>query len=262
MYSAESKGLKKLHADSSIIADLSDMGFGEQPFEGTLTWVSGGKAEWNSAVEAEGEGNNRMDGVSEIAKQLFEPYLAYVTGFGSWDVRFKEASFEFGDPVKDEDDKEVAKTVKVDFSDEDTPDATFAVAENKVVSVTTNEKFRETTADVTHTFEYEDQGTHLRLSGVVAGTEIDMSALPQQQPDPKNPEPKSAQKESLDGKIKVKKYGKVGEFEIAVEFEGELSLMGMKFPVTLTLSDSKINDDVKDEELPGDDEPESDDDEF
>lgn len=258
VYSAESKGLKKLHAGSSIIVDATDMGMGELPFDGTLTWASDARAEWKS--EAEGEGQNPMGRVSDVARQLFEPYLSYVTGFADWDSRFAEASFEFGDSQVDEEGNETSKTVVVTFADEDKPDATFAIADNKVISVTSTATFNEREAEVTHSYKYEDVGKHLRLSEVAASTKVDVSDLPGQGGDEKKPAPEGAQKVSLDGKIAVTKYGQAGEFEVALELEGELGMLGMKFPATLSLSGVKVNEEVKEEDLP--DAEESDDEEF
>lgn len=262
VYSAEAKGLKKLHADSNITVDASAMGFGEMPFDGVLGWKSGGKAVWESSDED--EGTNPLGNVSAVAKGVFEPYLAYVTGFEAWDVRFEKASFKFGDPVK-EDDKEVAKTVIVDYADEDRSNETFTVAENKVTALSHKTQMQGQEATVTFNYEYEDQGKQLRLKSVNAKTELDMSGLSGQERDPKNPVPEGAANESLQGKIEVTKYGKVGEFEIALELEGSLSFMGMEIPTSLTLSKPKVNDDVKDDELPEeseDDAPEDDGDEF
>jgi hypothetical protein len=196
--------------------------------------------------------------MSAIAKDLFEPYLGYVTGFESWDVRFKEASFKFGDPIMEgegKEAKEVAKTVVVDYADEKRADDTFAVAENKVTSVAFDDDVQGQKARVTFTYEYEDQGKQLRLTSVSADTEISVSGLPGQERDPKKPGAEGGdQKEKLQGKITVKKYGKVGDYDIALELEGELkmSMMGqdLSFPTTLKLTDAKINDDVKDEDFP------------
>lgn len=267
VYSAEAEGLKKLHAGADIGVDASAFGMGEVPFAGDLWWKSGGRATWESADEGEEGGANPLGNISAMAKKLFEPYLAYVTGFESWDVRFKEASFKFGDPIMEgEGDKakEVAKTVVVTYLDEKRVPETFAVAENKVLSVSYDDEVNGQKARVTMSFSYEDKGDKLRVADITGSTEVDMSGLPGQEPDPKNPVPRGASKEKLEGTIKVSKYGKVGEFELALELEGSLSLMGMKFPATLKLSDAKINDDVKDDDFPKEAETEEDtsDDEF
>lgn len=261
VYSAEAKGLKKLHSTADIAVDLTAMGAGEMPFGGTMSWQSGGKAVWESSDED--DGSNPLGNVSAIAKGVFEPYLAYVMGFESWDVRFEKASFQFGEPVMEE-EKEVAKTVVVDFADEERPDETYAIAENKVISLSHEAEVQGQKATATFKYEYEDKGKELRLKSVVATTEVEMAGMPGQERDPKNPVPKGDTKEKLEGKIEVTKYGKVGEFELAMELEGSLSFMGMEFPTSLTLSDVKINDDVKDEELPENskDEAGGDDDEF
>ena len=252
VYSAEAAGLKKLHAGADIGVDASAFGMGEMPFGGEVFWKTGGKAIWESTDE-EGDGSNPLGNISALAKGLFEPYLAYVTGFESWDVRFKEASFKFGDPIKEgEGDKakEVAKTVLVKYGDETRTEETFAVAENKVISVSHDAVVQDQKARVTFGFEYEDKGDKLRITSISGSTEVDMSGLPGQTPDPKNPVPKGASKEKLEGTIKVTKYGKVGDFEIALELEGSMSLMGMSFPAKMKLEEAKINDDVKDEDFP------------
>jgi hypothetical protein len=257
VYSAEEKGLKKLHAGSDISVDASAFGFGALEFAGDMWWRTGGKAIWEAA-EDDAAGGNPLGNMSAIAKDLFEPYLGYVTGFESWDVRFKEASFKFGDPIMEgegKEAKEVAKTVVVDYADEKRADDTFAVAENKVTSVAFDDDVQGQKARVTFTYEYEDQGKQLRLTSVSADTEISVSGLPGQERDPKKPGAEGGdQKEKLQGKITVKKYGKVGDYDIALELEGELkmSMMGqdLSFPTTLKLTDAKINDDVKDEDFP------------
>jgi hypothetical protein len=257
VYSAEEKGLKKLHAGSDISVDASAFGFGALEFAGDMWWRTGGKAIWEAAQD-DAAGGNPLGNMSAIAKDLFEPYLGYVTGFESWDVRFKEASFKFGDPIMEgegKEAKEVAKTVVVDYADEKRADDTFAVAENKVTSVAFDDDVQGQKARVTFTYEYEDQGKQLRLTSVSADTEISVSGLPGQERDPKKPGAEGGdQKEKLQGKITVKKYGKVGDYDIALELEGELkmSMMGqdLSFPTTLKLTDAKINDDVKDEDFP------------
>jgi len=257
VYSAEEKGLKKLHAGADISVDASAFGFGALEFAGDMWWRSGGKAIWEAAEDDTG-GAGMMGNVSTIAKQLFEPYLGYVTGFEAWDVRFKQASFKFGDPVMEgegKEAKEVAKTVIVKYADEKRAEDTFTVADNKVTTLSFDATLQDQKARVTYAYEYEDQGKQLRLKAVSADTEISMAGLPGQERDPKNPVPKEGeQKEKLTGKIEVKKYGKVGEFEIALELEGALkmNMMGqeLNFPTTLKLSDAKINDDVKDEDFP------------
>lgn len=267
VYSAEAKGLKKLHAGSDITVDASAMGFGEMPFEGEVFWKSGGAAIWKSTAEDDGA-SSPLGNLSDIAKGLFEPYLGYVTGFESYDVRFEKASFAFGDPVMDEKDKkkEVAKTVVVTYIDSERKVETFTVAENQVKTMAHETVLQGQKAEVTFTYTFEDQGKQLRLSAVNAETEVDMSGLPGQEPDPKNPVPKGDAKQKLEGQIKVSKYGKVGEFELALEMEATLkfNMMGqeMSFPASLSISDAKVNDDVKDEDFPEEAQPKSDDDEF
>jgi hypothetical protein len=260
VYSAEEKGLKKLHAGSDISVDASAFGFGALEFAGDMWWRTGSRAIWEAAEDDTG-GGNPLGNMSAVAKSLFEPYLGYVTGFEAWDVRFKEASFKFGDPVMEEEgegdkkkSKEVGKTVIVDYAG-DRSDDTFTVRENMVTNVAFDGEVQGQKSRVTFTYVYEDQGKQLRLSSVSADTEISVEGLPGQERDPKKPGAEgAAQKEKLTGKITVKKYGKVGEFEIALELEGELkmSMMGqeLSFPTTLNLTDAKINDDVKDEDFP------------
>ena len=263
VYSAEAAGLKKLHAGADIGVDASAFGMGEMPFGGEIWWKTGGAAIWESTDED--TGSSPLGNISALAKGLFEPYLAYVTGFESWDVRFKQASFAFGDPIMEgEGDKakEVAKTVVVKYADDKRAEETFAIAENKVLSVSKDADVQGQKARVTFSFEYEDKGDKLRITSITGSTEVDMSGLPGQEPDPKNPVPKGASKEKLEGTIKVTKYGKVGEFEVALELEGSMSLMGMSFPATMKLDEAKINDDVKDEDFPEGAKEESSDDEF
>lgn len=263
--SAEEKGLKKLMAAADIAVDASAIGAGEFPFEGNVWWKSGGKATWEPVGDENADSNPMMGQLTTVAKDVFEPYLAYVTGFEAWDIRFKEASFKFGDPVMEgEGDKakEVAKTVIVSYADDERAEDTFTVAENKVTSVEHDGTMGGQKARLLYTFEYEDMGDKLRLSSITGSSEIDVSGMPGQEPDPKNPVPKGATKERLEGTIKVTKYGKAGEYEIALELEGNVSLMGLAFPATLTLSEAKVNDDVKDEDFPSDDGEDSGDDEF
>ncbi|MBZ0135642.1 MAG: hypothetical protein K8I27_04620 [Planctomycetes bacterium] len=263
--SAEEKGLRKLKAEADIAVDASAMGAGEFPFEGNIWWKSGGKATWEAVSDENADSNPMMGQLTNVAKEVFEPYLAYVTGFEAWDIRFKEASFKFGDPVMEgEGDKakEVAKTVVVTYADDKRPADTFTVAENKVTSVEHDGVMGGQKARLLYSFEYEDMGDKLRLSSITGSSEIDVSGMPGQEPDPKNPVPKGATKEKLEGTIKVAKYGKAGEYEIALELEGSVSLMGMKFPASFTLSEAKVNDEVKDEDFPDGTEDEPSDDEF
>jgi hypothetical protein len=263
--SAEEKGLKKLHAAADIAVDASAIGAGQFPFEGDIWWKSGGRATWQAADTDDADGNAMMGQLTEVAKAVFEPYLAYVTGFEAWDVRFKEASFKFGDPVMEgegDEAKEVAKTVVVTYADESRVDDTFTVRDNKVASVAQDTELNGQKARMVYTFEYEDKGDKLRLTSITGATDIDVAGMPGQD-DPKNPVPRGATREKLEGTIKVTKYGKAGEFEIALELEGKVSLMGLSFPATFTLSEAKVNDDVKDEDFPdGTEEEPGTDDEF
>lgn len=266
--SAEERGLKKLSAAADIAVDASAMGMGEFPFEGTIWWKSGGRATWQAAESDDADSNPMMGQLTNVARDVFEPYLAYVTGFEAWDVRFKEASFKFGDPVMEgegDEAKEVAKRVIVTYADDKRPADTFTVAENKVTSVEHDGTMGGQKARLLYKFEYEDMGDKLRLTSITGSSEIDVSGMPGQEPDPKNPVPRGATREKLEGTIKVTKYGKAGEYEVAMELEGSVSLMGLKFPATFTLSEPKVNDDVKDEDFPaegGGEEAEPSDDEF
>ena len=267
VHSAEADGLKKLYAEADIAVDASAFGFGEMPFPGNLYWETGGKATWSSADdEGEAGSANPLGNVSEIVKQLFEPYLAYVAGFEAWDSRFKVASFKLLDPAKDEAGKVIEENVEVTYEKGEIE--VFQVADNKVVSFSRDAELQGQKAKVKISFEYEDTGKKLRPTKVTGDTELEMAGMPGQQPDPKNPVPRGpATKERLEGSIKVKKWGKAGTFEVATELEGSIKLggMGVEFPATLELTNIKINDDVKDEHKPkagGTDDGKSDDDEF
>lgn len=273
VYSAEEKGLKKLHSTADISVDVSAFGMGEFPFAGDLFWKSGGKATWESTDEEGDAGpENPLGNVSAIAKGLFEPYLAYVTGFEDWDVRFKEANFKFGDTVmkiegegEDAKEKEIGKTIVVTYGDETRKPDTFSVVENKVTSISHDAEMQGQQARVTFSFEFEDKGTFLRVTAITGSTEVDMAGMPGQEPDPKNPVPRGSTREELKGTIKVTKFGKAGDYELATELEGGMSLMGMNFPAKLKLADIKINDDVKDADFPSEAAPEGEkgtDDEF
>ncbi|MBK9974440.1 MAG: hypothetical protein IPP14_06675 [Planctomycetes bacterium] len=245
--SAEASGLERLKATAKIGVDASAFGMGEMPFDGTLLWKKGSRAIWNSSDDKAAEGNaNPLGNVSAIAKGLFEPYLAYVTGFEAWATKFENANFKMGDPVKDDKDKQTGERVIVTFADEHTE--TFVVAENKVASMSREQDFNGNKTSVEFRYTYEDTGKKLRLSKVGATTNVDMSGMPGQD-DPKNPVPKGSTKESLEGSIEIKKYGKAGEYDIAVELKGGIKFMGMEFPTKLTISDPKVNKDVTDDDL-------------
>lgn len=245
--SAEASGLERLKAQANISVNLSAFGQGETPFNGKLLWKKGAKAIWQSDDEGAAEGGaNPLGNVSGVAKRVFEPYLAYVTGFPAWDGKFKEASFKMGEQVKDEKGKVTADRVIVTYADESTE--TFTVADNKVTAMAKTEDFEGNKAEMEHQYTYEDTGKKLRLSKVAATTKVDVGALPGAD-DPKNPAPKGSGKESLDGSIEIKKYGKAGEFDIAIELKGGLTFMGMEFPTKLAITEPKVNKDVTDEDL-------------
>ncbi|MBE7490842.1 MAG: hypothetical protein HS108_03620 [Planctomycetes bacterium] len=244
--SAEASGLERLKAQANISVNASAFGQGEMPFNGKLLWKKGSKAIWQSDDEGAGEGANPLGNVSAIARRVFEPYLAYVTGFPAWDGKFKEASFKMGDPVKDDKGKVTADRVVVTFADDRVE--TFTVADNKVTAMATTEDFDGNKADMEHQYTYEDTGKKLRLSKVTASTKVDMGALPGGD-DPKNPGARPSGRESLDGSIEIKKYGKAGEYDIAIELKGGLSFMGMEFPTKLTITEPKVNKDVTDADL-------------
>lgn len=245
--SAEANGLERLKAQANISVNLSAFGQGETPFNGKLLWKKGRKAIWQSDDEGAAEGAaNPLGNVSGVAKGVFEPYLAYVTGFPAWEGKFKEASFKMGEQVKDDKGKVTADRVVVTYADEKTE--TFTVAENKVTALAATVDLNGSKAEMEHQYSYEDTGKKLRLSKVAATTKVDVGGLPGQD-DPKNPVPKGSGKESLDGSIEIKKYGKAGEYDIAIELKGGLSFMGMEFPTKLTITEPKVNKDVTDEDL-------------
>lgn len=271
--SAEAQGLKKFRADADIVVDLSAMGMGEMPFPGALNWASGKPANWE-AVEDEDAGPNPMAGVSDIAKSLFEPYMGYVVGFAAWDSNFKDATFALAEPEVDEDGKKVADVIVVTHikplaedaakgAKPETEEITYAVSKNKLVWLKQPKELQGQKAVLKLSFEYEDKGKSLRLSKVSGLTAVKMEGMPE---DPKNPA-KEAPTAEVKGSIEITKNGKVGEFEIATELKGSLSVMGRDFPTTLTITNALVNDDVKDEEKDDaeDGEPKgdkSDDDEF
>jgi hypothetical protein len=250
--SAEAAGLKKLMANANIEVDLSPMGMGAMQFAGELWWESGKPAKWKS-IEDEGGGNrNPLAQLSGVAQQVFEPYLAFVVGFDAWDVRFKDARFELLEPTEDEEHGK-RDHVKVTYKDE--REEIFTVARNSVLSFTRDGEIdlagEKQKVHVTFSFEYEDQGTKLRPKKITASTEIDVPDLPGQD-DPKRPGERSAA-DTLQGSISVERWGKAGEYEIAIELKGTVGLksLGMEFPVTLKISEPKINDEVKEAAAPG-----------
>lgn len=246
VHSAETDGLQRLKAGAKISVDASAFGMGPMEFDGNLLWAAGKKAVWN-AKETEGGEANPMGNVSNIAKSLFEPYLAYVGGFPAWDSKFKECSFAMGEATKDEKGAVKADNVIVTFKDEHKE--TYSVAENKIPSMATEAEMQGQKSQVLFTYTYEDLGKKLRLTKVVGTTKIDMTGLPGQPEDPKNPVPKGSTEEALEGSIEITKYGKAGEYEIALEMKGGIKLMGMEFPTTMALSDTKVNKDVSDDDL-------------
>ncbi|MBX3474424.1 MAG: hypothetical protein KF754_08580 [Planctomycetes bacterium] len=262
--SAEAAGLERLKAQANISVNLSAFGQGETPFNGKLLWKKGARASWQSDDEGAAEGGaNPLGNVSGVAKRVFEPYLAYVTGFPSWEGKFKNVNFKMGEQLKDDKGKVVGDRVIVTYEDDSTE--TFTVADNKVTAMAKTEDFEGNKAEMEHKYSYEDTGKKLRLSKVTATTKVDVGALPGQD-DPKNPGARGSGRESLDGSIEIKKYGKAGEYDIAIELKGGLSFMGMEFPTKLTITEPKVNKDVTDEDLKplgeGKEEKKKEDDEF
>lgn len=264
VHSAEADGLKKLMSAASIEIDISAFGAGKQAFEGELWWKSGAPAIWKASEEGDEGGNPMLGMIVPIAKQVFEPYLAYVTGFEAWDVRFKTASFKLLEPKKEEGKEEGAKedpkaekvdTIEVTYGDKRVE--TFNVSKNMVLSFTKDTVIgmaeQEQKAKITFTFEYEDLGKKLRPKKVTGDTEIEMPEIPGEN-DPKNPGAPRAGggKDTLSGSITVEKWGKAGDHDIAIELKGAVSLksLGAEFPAAFKITEPKINDAVKDEDFP------------
>lgn len=255
--SAEAGGLTRLKAASVISA--SAMGR-QMAFEGALLWKSGGAAAW---VQPEGDDGkpNQFGAMADVARKLFEPYLSYAMGFESWDVKFKEASFKMGEPAKDKDGKKTGDTVAVTYADKRVE--SFTITENKIVNMNKQTMVDENTAKVEFTYSYEDTGKTLRLNKVSTVTRILVDGLPpadepEKKGEDKKDKPEGEKKEAdddavetvIEGFIEIKKYGKAGEYDIAVELVGELTLpMIGKIPTKLTISDPKVNKDVSDEDL-------------
>jgi hypothetical protein len=253
VHSAESEGLKRMHATADIDVDANNFGLGNLSFPGDLWWKTGSKAMWVSADDGGEEGNrNPLGSVSDRARQLFEPYLAYVAGFEAWDMRFKEASFKLLEPKED---KELGKIEQVEVTYGDKTVEVFAVNNNKMLSFAKDAEIKSgdlsLKAKVTFRFEYEDLGAKLRPSKVTGETDLEMPEMPGDQ-DPKNPgKPRIRATDRLTAIINVEKWGKAGDFDVALELKGAISLKSLgEFPVTLKLSSFKINDEVKDEDFP------------
>jgi hypothetical protein len=249
VHSAEADGLKRLHAGADIEVDASAFGMGAMPFPGEMVWKSGAKAEWRSTDEEEG-GANPLGQLSDAVRELFEPYLAYVAGFEAWDVRFKEASFKMLEPEERGEGEEKFSVDRVEVTYGDKRVEQFSVARNQVLDFTRDATVQGQEAKLTFGFEYEDQGRKLRPKRVTGTTEIAMPDMPE---DPRNPVPGGSQRETLEGSIEVKRWGKAGEYDIAIELEGKISLssMGINFPAKLKITNAKVNDDVKDDVFGG-----------
>jgi hypothetical protein len=253
VHSAEAAGLKKLSATADIEVDASAFGFNKMQFPGQLWWKTGTRATWQSTAE-EGDNRNPLSRVSDIARQLFEPYLAYVAGFEAWDVRFKDAKFEL---LEAKEDKENGKVEQIRVTYKDKRIEQFSVGKNTVLSFTKDDKIgrgdQVQDVKVTFTFEYEDLGKQLRPKKVTGSSEIQMPEMPGDN-DPENPgKPKmGGSKDILTGSIAVDKWGKAGEYDVAVELKGSVSLksLGVEFPATLKLTEMKVNDAVKDADFP------------
>lgn len=273
VHSAEADGLKKLKANASIEIDISAFGAGKQAFDGALWWKSGSPAMWQ-ANEDGGDENPMLAMIVPIARQVFEPYLGYVTGFEAWDVRFKEAKFKLLEAEKKEGEKPAEgaaektdeKAEKVDIIEVTYGDKrveTFKVSKNMVVSFTKDTVIgmaeQEQKAKITFSFEYEDLGKKLRPKKVTGDTEIEMPELPGEN-DPKNPGAPRAGggRDTLSGSITVEKWGKAGDHDIALELKGAVGLksLGAEFPAAFKITEPKINDDVKDAEFPKGETPE------
>ncbi|MBX3461467.1 MAG: hypothetical protein KF696_16090 [Planctomycetes bacterium] len=259
VHSAEADGLKKLKANASIEIDISAFGAGKQAFDGSLWWKSGSPAMWQANDDGGGE-NPMLAMIVPIAKQVFEPYLGYVTGFEAWDVRFKEAKFKLLEAKKEEGAKEEKAADKVEVVEVTYGDGrveTFKVAKNMVQSFTKDTVIgmaeQEQKAKITFTFEYEDLGKKLRPKKVTGDTEIEMPEIPGEN-DPKNPGAPRAGggRDTLSGSITVEKWGKAGDHDIALELKGAVGLksLGAEFPAAFKITEPKINDDVKDADFP------------
>jgi hypothetical protein len=261
--SAEAAGLTRLKAVSVISATAMGKPYA---FEGNLLWKSGGAAAWVQPESDDGK-PNQFGTVADMARKLFEPYLAYAMGFESWDVKFKEASFKMGEAAKDKDGKKTGDTVAVTYADKRVE--SFTISENKIVAMNKKTMVDDNTAKVEFKYTYEDTGKTLRLNKVSTVTRIMVGGLPPaDEPEKKGEEKgkkdkpegekKEADKEAdedtvetvIEGFIEIKKYGKAGEYDIAVELAGELTLpMLGKLPTKLTISEPKVNKDVSDEDL-------------
>lgn len=239
--SAETDGLERLKTNAKITVDAKAVGRGAMNFDGHLLWKKGAKAVWNAKEDPAGGANNPMASVAKIARALFEPYLAYVTGFASFDGKFKNVNFKMGDAVKDEKGNKTGETVLVTFDDEHVE--TIVVAENKVVSMAREAELNGEKTKMRFLYTYEDTGKKLRLNKVAVTTKVDASAEGAEKTEGDDAD------STIEGSIEIEKYGKAGEYEIAVELKGSLQLMAMDFPTKLVISDAKVNKDVSDEDL-------------
>jgi hypothetical protein len=241
VHSAEASGLERLMAGADIQVDATSMGFGKLDFPGELVWQSGKPAEWR-ADDGEGAEANPLGQLSDAVRDLFAPYLGYVAGFESWDVRFKDARFAMLEAeVRDE--ELTLDRVQVTYPDERVE--IFFVARNQIMELSREAEVRGQKATLLLAFEYEDQGRRLMPTKVSGSTEFEMD-MPGQ-------EERRGQRDTLEGTIEVKRWGKAGEHEIATELAATVRMpsFGLSFPASLKLGNIRVNDEVSDADLKG-----------
>jgi hypothetical protein len=241
VHSAEADGLERLRAGADIEVDGASMGIGKLTFPGELSWESGKPAQWRSEEDEDG-GANPLGQLSDAVRELFEPYLGYVAGFESWDVRFKDAHFEMLEP-EERDEELTLDRVQVTYPDERVE--VFFIARNQIMEFTRQAEVRGQEATLVIGFEYEDLGRKLMPRKVTGTTEFEME-MPGQEGE------RRGERDRLEGVIEVKRWSKAGEFELATEMGATIRIpaFGLSFPATLKLGNIRVNDEAEEEAKP------------
>lgn len=257
--SAEADGLERMKAGANINIDTASAGipFQVPPVDGTLLWRKGDTPLVHTE-EAEGGSGGGMPGMdmTGMAKEAFAPFLSFVLGFEAWDAKFAEASFQFGAPVESEEGPS-GTTVIVTYADEEKPEETWLISENKVVSMTAEREFQGQKQQVTYAFEYEDKGSNLKLNKVTFSSKVDVPEGGMPGNDPKRPVPKGEgaddEENTMETTVELTEFATLGKAEVCTKLEVtiKLKIFGneMEIPASLELKDPKGNKDVTDEDL-------------
>lgn len=269
--SAEAKGLERFKGDAKIVIDMSSSGLpvNVPPQVGKLLWKSGKAPHFEPSGEAE-KGPGGMD-TSAMTRQAFAPFMSFVFGVEAWDSRFKEANFKYGEvPAAERAEKDAKKKkvyIIVKYKDTEQPAETYAIADNKVVSMAAERTLQGQKQLVQYSFTYEDKGKELKIKEVLLSSKLTIpaGAMPGQTPDPKHPEGEKKEGEAeeegegedqeggVDMSVKLTEFATVGKAEVCTKLEVTIDVkigpMQMSIPASLVITNPKGNKDVSDDDL-------------